>query len=343
MDTLLGHRRPVARTTLELPFLGFGGVPIAELYRRVAEDEAQQTLSAAWDAGVRYFDTAPWYGRGQSEHRIGRFLRGMPRADYVLVTKVGRVLRRPADPAHFSTHPFAGGLPFDITFDYTFEGVMRSYEQSLQRLGINTVDALVIHDLDRVYHGDRFDAFRDQLIDGGGLRALAELKASGDIRAVGMGFNRTAELEEFVRLIDLDFALVAMPYTLLDQGGLSGGMAECERRGISVVIGSPFASGVLATGSAGLAAKYNYADAPVAILEKVRGLEAACARHGVTLRAAALQFLPAHPAVVSIIPGATTATEFLDNIASLSAPIPAAFWQDLRARNLIDQEAPVPL
>jgi D-threo-aldose 1-dehydrogenase len=332
--------RQVSDTELFLPAFGFGGVPVGELYRLVSEDEAQRTLEAAWTAGIRYFDTAPWYGRGQSEHRIGRFLRTKDRGSYTLVTKVGRTLHRPANPATFSTAPFAGGLPFDVTFDYSYAGVMRAYEQSLQRLGLNTVDALVIHDLDRYFHADRFDHYKKQLVEGG-ANALSDLKSAGEISAIGMGFNTAPELAEFVTEIDLDFALVAMPYTLLDQSSLATGMAECMNRNISVVIGSPFASGILAEGSKGTL-KYNYSEAAPSIVARVRAMEEICGRHVVALRDAALQFPLAHPAVVSIIPGATTANEVLENLAGLSADIPAAFWSDLKSSGLIATDAPVP-
>ena len=344
MPLSLADRRPVggaARATgLDLPVLGLGTAHIGELYAPIEEAQSQATLAAAWDAGIRFFDTAPWYGRGLAEHRLGAFLRARPRGEFQIVTKVGRTLHRPADPARFDRAPWAGGLNFEVSFDYSYDGIMRSYAQALQRLALDTVDALVIHDLDAGYHGDALDGHR-RALETGGLRALAELKAAGDIKAVGMGVNTTEALDTVAADVDLDFLLVAMPYTLLDQASLTGGMQRCADRGIGVIIGAPFASGILVTGS-GAGAKYAYGAAPAEVQAKVRGLEAVCAAHGVALPVAALQFPLAHPAVVSVIPGATRPSEVAANAAALSVPIPDAFWSDLKAEGLIDPEAPTP-
>jgi D-threo-aldose 1-dehydrogenase len=336
----LSVRRRLGRSALEIPAFGFGAAHLGELYAPVPEDEARATLAAAWDGGVRLYDTAPWYGRGLSEHRLGGFLRTRPRDDFVLTTKVGRTLRRPPDPRRFDRAPWAGGLNFDVDFDYSYDGIMRSYEQALQRLALDTVDALVIHDLDAGHHGAAL-AGHLAALEAGGLRALEALRASGEIRAVGVGVNTRAALDEVARRIPADFVLVAMPYTLLDQEALHGGLARCRAEGIGVVIGAPFASGVLATGSAG-GGRYGYAVAPPAVQEKVRRIEAVCAVHGVALAAAALQFPLAHPAVAAVIPGAARAAEVCANLAAVAAPIPPAFWSDLRAEGLIDPAAPVP-
>ncbi len=340
MNPLLSTRRRVAATQLDVPSFGFGGAHLGELYAKVPESDATATLAAAWDAGVRLYDTAPWYGRGLSEHRIGGFLRTRPRAEFTVTTKVGRTLHRPKDPASFDRSPWTGGLNFEVRFDYSYDGIMASYEQALQRLALDTVDALIVHDLDEAYHGEAYKPHLKALADSG-MRALEELKAAGDIKAIGMGINTGFALETIATTVDLDFVLVAMPYTLIDQASLKTGMAACERRGVSVVIGAPFASGILVTGSGG-SAKYGYAAASPEIQTKVRGIEAVCTAHGVRLPAAALQFVLAHPSVVAAIPGAARAAEVVDNIASLHAPIPAAFWADLKASGLIDSEAPVP-
>jgi D-threo-aldose 1-dehydrogenase len=313
---------------------------LGELYGVVPETVSQATLLAAWNSGVRYYDTAPWYGRGLAEHRLGGFLRTLPRGNFQITTKVGRTLHRPTDPATFDRGPWTGGLNFEVKFDYSYDGIMASYEQSLQRLGLDTVDALIIHDLDEGYHGEAYKAHLKALADSG-MKALAELKSSGDIKAVGMGINTDHALAEIATTVDLDFTLVAMPYTLLDQNSLNTGMAACLRRGVSVVIGAPFASGILVTGSGGTA-KYGYGAASTEIQAKVRGIEAVCAAYDVGLPAAALQFPLAHPAVVSIIPGAAKPGEIIANVASLQSPIPSAFWADLKARGLIDPAAPVP-
>lgn len=324
-----------------MPVLGLGTAPLGELYRLVDETEAQDALAAAWDVGVRYYDTAPWYGRGLAEHRAGGFLRNRPREAFVLSTKVGRTLHRPSDPARFDRGLWTGGLRFEVRFDYGRDGILRSYEQALQRLSLDTVDALVIHDLDAGYHApDDLDRHRRALAEGG-MRALAELKASGEIRAVGMGINSDEAFEAAVGELDLDFLLVAMPYTLLDQRSLHRGMAACQERGISVVVGAPFASGILATGSTS-DARYGYAAAPPEVQEKVRAMERVASAHGASLPTAALQFPLAHPAVAAVIPGAASAREARQNASALEASIPAAFWSDLKAEGLIAADAPTP-
>ncbi len=271
----ISTRRRVGATSLELPVLGFGGVHIAELYHLVPEADARATLDAAWDAGVRYFDTAPWYGRGLSEHRLGTFLRNKPRAEFQITTKVGRTLRRPKDPKNFNREPWTGGLNFEVHFDYTYDGVMRSYDEALQRLSLDTVDALVIHDLDVGYHGDKLDHHERGLHEGGGIRALEELKRTGHIKAFGMGVNTGESLATTAARVPLDFVLVAMPYTLLDQASLHTGMAACVKRNVSVIIGAPFASGILVTGSQA-GAKYAYGQASPEIQNKVKQIEAVC-------------------------------------------------------------------
>lgn len=340
MGTDIALRRKVGATSLELPVFGFGSAHLGELYARVEEAQSRATLDAAWEAGVRYYDTAPWYGRGLSEHRVGGFLRDKQRHTFQITTKVGRTLHRPRDPSSFNRAPWAGGLNFDVTFDYSYDGIMRSYEQALQRLALDTVDALVIHDLDAGFHGDA-QAGHERDLRNSGIKALVELKKAGDIKAYGMGANTDTALADTASQVDLDFVLVAMPYTLIDQASLGTGMAECLKRGVSVVIGAPFASGILATGS-GAGATYAYAAAPLDVQERVRGIETVCRDHNVSLPAAALQFPLAHPAVVSIIPGAARACEIKANVASMQTKIPISFWSDLKSRGLISPDAPVP-
>jgi len=340
VTSLLSSLRRVGNTALELPAFGFGTAHLGELYRKVDEEDARATLDAAWKLGVRYYDTAAWYGRGLSEHRVGGFLRTKPRSEFYLTTKIGRTLHRPKNPLTFDRSPWVGGLNFDVKFDYSYDGLMRSYEQTLQRMGIDTVDALLIHDLDEPQHGDRYKQHAAALVDSG-MRALEELKASGDIKAVGMGINTGHALETIAACVELDFVLVAMPYTLLDQSGLHTGMAACAARGISVIIGAPFASGILATGPGGNA-RYGYAMASEEVQNKVRALQAMCDEHGVSLPAAALQFPLAHPSVISIISGAARPSEITQNIAALSSTIREAFWIALKSKGLIDPAAPTP-
>lgn len=340
MTTTLSTRRRVGGTSLSLPVFGFGAAHLGELYGKVDEADSRATLDAAWNAGVRYYDTAPWYGRGLSEHRLGGFLRTKPRDEFLITTKVGRTLFRPKDPRHFDRSPWVGGLNFEVNFDYSYDGIMRSYQQALQRLALDTVDALVIHDLDPGFHLDKQAGHEKALLDSG-MKALAELKASGDIKAYGMGINTRDALENVASKVDLDFALVAMPYTLIDQSSLHTGMADCVKRGMSVIIGAPFASGILVTGSGGNA-KYGYGAAPPEVQAKVRGIEAVCRAHKVSLPAAALQFPLAHPAVAAVIPGAARASEVTANVASLGTAIPASFWSDLKTEGLILVDAPTP-
>ena len=321
-----------------------GSAPLGDLWERIPDSRVQATFAAAWAGGVRYFDTAPWYGNTLSEHRLGHFLRQQPPGSFAVSTKVGRVYRRSHGPGDPPLGPWAGGLPFVLRFDYTYEGVMRSYEDSLQRLGLPRVDLLVIHDIDIGYHGDEAGIERcfRQLEDGGGLRALGELKSAGEIRGFGAGINEDPMIGRFLARSELDFFLVAMPYTLLDQSPLDDGFRRCTERGVGVVIGSPYASGILATGPVA-GARYNYAPASPEILEKTRRIEAVCRRHGVTLPAAALQFPLGHPAVAAIIPGAVHPDEVEQNLAHLRTAIPADLWAELKTEGLLHPEAPAPI
>lgn len=334
--------RPLGRTGVELSVLGFGAAPLGELFTTMTDAEAQATLDAAWDAGIRYFDTAPWYGRGQSEHRVGRGLYMRPREKFVLSTKVGRTLHAARDERNFDRGFWKGGLPFPHRFDYSYDGVMRAFEDSQQRLGLPRIDLLLIHDLDFRHHESaaRVDAYLTELHNGG-FRALNELRDAGLIRGIGAGINERGMMGRFLDLLDLDFFLVAMPYTLLDQDVLDDEFPRCVARGIGFVIGAPFASGILATGAVP-GAKYSYLDPPPAVVEKVRRIEAVCQRHGVRLADAALQFPLGHASVAAIIPGAIGADQVKRNVASLLTAIPAALWEALKAEGLLRADAPVP-
>ncbi len=335
--------RRLGSTGVEVTRLGFGGATLGDAVEVIDEAQADLTVEAAYAAGIGYFDTSPWYGNGKSEHRLGRVLRTKPRGSFVLSTKVGRVYFRPSDPRTFSQARWAGGLPFDLRFDYTRDGVLRSYEDSLMRLGLNTVDALLIHDLDlrhqRTEEGVR--ASFDQLDAGGGYAALAKLKAQGEIGAIGAGINHTGMIPPFLERFEIDFFLVAMPYTLLDQPALAAELPLCLERGASVVIGAVFASGILARGpDAG--ALYAYQPAEATVLERTRRIEAVCARHGVPLAAAALQFPLHHPATASVIPGPNGPAQVRANLEHMRRTIPADLWAELKAGRLIDPAAPTP-
>ncbi|MEZ5666846.1 MAG: aldo/keto reductase [Alphaproteobacteria bacterium] len=334
--------RQLGKTSARLPVFGFGGAPLGELFTKVSDEDGQATLAAAWDAGVRYFDTAPWYGRGQSEHRMGRFLYRKPRTEFVLSTKVGRVLTAPRDPAAFDTGFWAGGLHFDIRFDYGYDGIMRSFEDSLQRLGMNRIDLLLIHDLDWWHH--RTDAAVDAhlaRLATSGWRALDELKSAGLIKGIGAGINENGMMSRFLDIVDIDFFLVALRYTLMEQDTLERELPACEERNVGIVVGGVFSSGILATGAVP-GAKYNYADADAAALDKVRRIEAICARHGVPLIAAALQFPLHHPAVASVIPGAVAPGQVLSNLKLMRQDIPPDLWAELKHEKLLRVDAPTP-
>ena len=335
-------KRRLGKSGVELPLFGLGGAPLGDLFVKVSDSDAEAVLQAAWDEGVRYYDTAPWYGRGQSEHRFGRFLYRRPRREFVLSTKVGRVLRAPRDPARFDQGFWAGGLQFDHVFDYSYDAIMRAYEDCLQRLGMNRIDLLVIHDLDFWHHATepKVAAYLGQLI-GGGWRALEELRSGGQIRAIGAGINELGMMPRFLDLFDMDFFLLALRYTLMEHDTLEAELPYCQRRDVGVIIGGVFSSGITATGAVP-GAKYNYADATPEVLAKVQRIEAVCARHGVPLQAAALQFPFGHPSVTAVIPGAIRPDQVTANIGCFRHAIPAAFWQELRHEGLIRADAPLP-
>jgi D-threo-aldose 1-dehydrogenase len=338
------RKRRVGQTAFEVTQLGMGGASLGDAREIYPEPQAEATLEAAHASGIGYFDTSPWYGNGKSELRFGRVLRLKPRDSFVLSTKIGRVYFRPSDAATYSHPRWAGGLPFDLRFDYTRDGVLRSYEQSLIRLGINTVDALLIHDLDPRHQKSEegVTAALGQLESGGGYGALAALKREGQIKAIGAGVNHVGMIPRFLERFEIDFFLVAMPYTLLEQEALDGELQLCEARGASVVIGAPFASGILARGPAP-GALYRYAPAEPDILLKARRIAQVCTRHGVPLAAAALQFPFGHPSIVSVIPGPVTTEEVRLNLAWMRMPIPAALWDELKLEGLIRQDAPTPV
>lgn len=335
--------RTLGRTGLEVTSFGMGSAPMGNLWEHLPENRVEAAFAAAYRGGVRYFDTAPWYGNTLAEHRLGHFLRQQASGSFAVSTKVGRVYRRPDDPNNIPPGIWAGGLPFQLRFDYSYDGVMRSYEDSLMRLGLPRVDLLVIHDIDIQYHGDDtgIEACFRQLDDGGGIRALQELKSSNDIKGYGAGINEGPMITRFLDRCDLDFFLVAMPYTLVDQAPLDEAFPRCAKQGVGVIIGSPYASGILATGPVE-DAKYNYAPASNDMLEKVRVMQTVCSRHGVPLQAAALQFPLGHESVAAIIPGAVSAEEVEQNLSYFRTGIPADCWAELKAEGLLRVDAPVP-
>ncbi len=318
--------------------LGFGAAEIGNLHRALSDDEADAALSAAAEAGITLFDTAPFYGHGLSELRLGRFLRERPAGGYVLSTKVGRYMVRPGADA--GPPVWAAPLNFAPVFDYSYDGTMRALEQSRMRLGLPVPDIVFIHDLDRRNHGAAFD-HHFRIASDGVIRALHELRASGDVRAIGVASNEGDVGAMLLGEGDFDCALVAGCYTLLDQSGLDAFLPLCARTGIQVIVGGVFNSGILATGTRD-GALYGYAPAPEPILRRVRALEAICARHGVPLAAAAIQFARSHPAVISVLIGASRAASIERAVDALNVMIPPDFWREVREAGLVASAAPLP-
>jgi D-threo-aldose 1-dehydrogenase len=331
-----------AGRTLAFSALGLGAAPIGNMNRVLSEAEAEATVRQAWALGLRYFDTAPLYGHGLSERRVGAALRGEARDSYLLSTKVGRLLE-PCAPGEEDSGIYVGVPPVKVAYDYSYDGVMRSHEASLERLGLDRVDILYVHDIDAMTHGSR-DAAETRtrhLIDQGGWRALDELRAAGDVAAIGAGVNEWEPCARLMELADPDIFLLAGRYTLLEQEALATLLPACVSRGVGVVVGGPYNSGILATGPVA-GAIYNYAPASAPILRLTGAIEVVCARHGIPLAQAALQFPLGHPAVVSVIPGGQTPDQVVQNLALLNAPIPDTLWRDLKAAGLMSLDAPTP-
>jgi D-threo-aldose 1-dehydrogenase len=327
------HRRPLGRTNLELSALGIGGAPLGDFYELIPEARAEATLTAAWEAGLRYFDTSPAYGLGLSEHRFGHVLRKL-RHDFVLSTKVGRYLV-PETSGRVERYGFRGGLNMRIVADYGYDATMRALDQSYQRLGLERIDLVLIHDLDVRSQGSR-EAFEAayRIALSGAYRALHELREQGVIGAIGLGVH---EVEPCLRLAadgEPDAFMLAGPYNLLDQSAGEELLPLCLKRGMSVIVGGAFASGILATGAVP-GARYMYAPAAEEILDRVQRIEIVCARHAVPLAAAALQFPLRHAAVASVVTGAVSPTEIEANVALMAQPIPDAFWAELVEEGLV--------
>ncbi|HTW28889.1 MAG TPA: aldo/keto reductase [Acetobacteraceae bacterium] len=333
--------RPLGKTGLEVTILGLGGAPLGDLYERIPEDRAIATIAHAYDHGVRLFDTAPLYGHGLSEHRFGHLLRQKPRDQFVLSTKVGRHLA-PQDPGSLDRGQWAGGLNMRLVPDYSYDGAMRAFEQSLQRLGLHRIDIIHIHDVD-VWNWGSEEAFQQRFREAmeGAYRAIHDLRAQGVVRAIGVGVNEVKPMLQFAAAGDFDTFMLAGRYTLLEQEPLDELLPLCERRGIGILTAGPYNSGILATGPVP-GAKYNYKPAPPEILERVRRIEAVCQRHGVKLPAAAVQFPLAHPAVAAMVPGAVRPEEVDANLRLIETPIPAALWAELKHERLLREDAPTP-
>lgn len=324
--------RHIGRTDLAVPVLGFGGAPLGGLFDAVDDAEATATLRAALDHGLSYVDTAPFYGFGRSERRVGDMLRGR---NYVLSTKVGRVLRPGATP-DAAAMGWPDALPFHPVFDYSYDGIMTSFEASLQRMGLDRIDILYVHDIGAETHGDdNTRHFRD--LETGGYRALDDLRRAGRINAIGLGVNESAACMDALQIGDWDVFLLAGRYTLLEQAPLDDLLPACIASGTSVVIGGPFNSGILVGGTT-----WNYAAAPDQVLDRVRRLSAISDEYSVPLPAAALQFPLGHPAISSVIPGLRSRGELSQTLDWVAHEIPAAYWTALKDAELLHPLAPVP-
>lgn len=331
-------RRRLGRSVLELSVLGFGSAPIGDLYAVLDDATAIAAAETAATLGVNYFDTAPYYGQGLAEHRLGTALRRRGDAQTVVSTKVGRLLK-PAPQGR--TTGYLGGHPFDVLHDYSYDGTMRSLDASLHRLGRASVDILYIHDADAWTHGPIEGPLRYAEAMAGAYRALDDLRRTGVVKAIGVGTNDPAYAARYLSDGDFDCVLLAGRYSLLEQPALDTVLPLAMRKGAGVVLGGVFNSGILATGPIA-GAKYNYADAPADILTRVQRMADVCGRHGVSLATAALQFCLGHPAVTSVVLGAVRPEEVERNIASLGSKIAPDLWRDLKHEGLLGEDVPTP-
>lgn len=329
------EKRPVGRTTLKVTALGLGCATLGGSRVTVSRKEADAIMRAAWAAGVRYVDTAPFYGFGQAERCVGDALREVPRDEWVLSTKVGRLLRPQVDVV--PTEHRQNRMPFDAVFDYSYDGIMRSFEDSLQRLGLARIDILFVHDIGAMQHGREAHPVIMRTLRDDGYRALEVLRRDGLVRAIGIGVNEREVLLEAMEWGAWDAFLLAGRYTLLEQAPLDDLLPKCLSSGISVVVGGPLNSGILAGRDT-----WNYKTAPPEIIARVDRIKSVCDSHQVPLAAAALQFPLAHPAVAAIIPGPRSDAEFQANLKLLRYSIPSALWADLRDVKLLHPLAPTP-
>ncbi len=335
------ERRRIGRTDLSICTLGLGGAPLGNFGQEVSDAEAEATVSAAYAAGIRYFDVAPQYGHGLAEHRFGHVLRNLTDPDIVLSTKVGRLLHPRASGRGDATI-FRNTLAFDYRYDYSYDGVMRSFEDSLQRLGLSKVDILYIHNIDSENLGGRNQEFFDQAV-ASGHKALASLRDQRLVSAIGVGNNHWRICRKFAEAIPLDCFMVATKsaYSLLVTDLLDDFLPFCAGRGISIVVGGALNSGILATGAVE-GAQFAYEAASDDMLAKVRAMERVCRAHGVPLLSAALRFPLGHPSVASVVQGARSPGQVIANVEAFRRPIPDALWSDLKAEGLLRPDAPVP-
>ena len=342
MNTSPLPTREIGRTGLRVSELGVGAAPLGNLFKRMSDGDALAILTDSLDQGITYIDTAPSYGFGLSERRVGDALR--ERRGIMISTKVGRLLQPDASAdIHAERDGFRSPMPFKPVFDYSYDGVLRSYEDSLQRLGLARVDILYVHDIGALTHGERGHFHFDALTRGGGLRALEQLRALGAIGAFGVGVNEIEVCHQVMDYASLDVILLAGRYTLLEQNANTTLFPQCQNVGTSVVIGGPYNSGILATGvKRDEVLHYDYKSAPANVIERVGAIEKVCDQFGVPLAAAALQFPLAHPAVISVIPGLDHRRRVPQTLDLYRTAIPPELWAALQSRGLIDAAAPIP-
>lgn len=332
VDTGTISTRPLPKRPIRLSEISLGCAQLGNLYQAITDDQAHATVDAAWDRGVRYFDTAPHYGLGLSERRLGAALAGRPRSEYILSTKVGRLLEAMSPPGEHDDGGFDVPATHKRVWDFSRDGIMRSLEESLERLGVDAVDIVYLHDPDE----HRLEVLNSA------YPALEELRAQGSVSAIGAGMNQTAMLADFARLTDMDVFMLAGRYTLLEQSALDDLLPTCEARGIGIVAAGVFNSGLLSRAAPADDAKYNYEGAPAELLVRARHIAEICDRNGTSLPAVALAFPLAHPSVASVCVGSRSPEQIEGNINSYLSGVPDAVWAELKEAGLLRPDAPVP-
>ncbi|NQY35741.1 MAG: aldo/keto reductase [Alteromonadaceae bacterium] len=334
-------KRQIGKTNLQVTELGFGAATFGNLYRPMPDGAAQESITKAMVLGINQFDTAPYYGFGLSERRVGDALRKYDSSEYVLSTKVGRILA-PCGKAE-DKYGFCSPMPFEPEYDYSYDGIMRSFEHSIQRLGLSKIDILYMHDIGRATHGDDHDRLFKIAMEGG-YEAMDELRSQGLVSAIGLGVNEYEVCEQAMDYGHFDCFLLAGRYTLLEQKALETFLPRCLKENSSIILGGPYNSGVLATGvrREGVVPHYNYQPADEAIINTVTKIEDVCQEFNVPLAAAALQFPLAHPAVVSVIPGLSSANRVATTVEQMKVNIPREFWQTLQGKGILSPDVPVP-
>lgn len=334
-------KRQIGKTNLHVSELGFGAATLGNLYKPMTDNAAHASIAKAMELGINQFDTAPYYGFGLSERRVGDALRSYNQDDYVLSTKVGRILEPCASAS--DKYGFCSPMPFEPVYDYSYDGIMRSFEHSYQRLGLSKIDIIYMHDIGRATHGEDHERSFKIAMEGG-YKAMDELRSQGLVSAIGLGVNEYEVCEQAMDYGHFDCFLLAGRYTLLEQKSLETFLPRCVKENSSIILGGPYNSGILATGvrKEGVVPHYNYEPASQAIIETVAKIESICDEYNVALPSAALQFPLAHPAVVSVIPGLSSEHRVLSTVEQMNAAIPAEFWQALQSGGILYPDVPVP-